>query len=43
MKTLGIVLYCLLGGLSLTLVALGNGGFGWCWLAGIVCPLRLCQ
>jgi len=36
MKMLRIVLYGLLGGLSLTPVALGNGGFGWCWLAGIV-------
>jgi hypothetical protein len=36
MKMLRIVLYCLLGGLSLTPVALGTGGFGWCWLAGIV-------
>ena len=36
MKTLRILLYCLLGGLSLTTVALGNGGFAWCWLAGIV-------
>jgi hypothetical protein len=36
MKMLRIVLYCLLGGLAVTPVALGNGGFGWCWLAGIV-------
>jgi hypothetical protein len=36
MKMLRIVLYGLLGGLSLTPVALGNGGFAWCWLAGIV-------
>jgi hypothetical protein len=36
MKMLRIVLYCLLGGLSLTPVALGNGGFSWWWLAGIV-------
>ena len=36
MKMLRIVLYCLLGGLSLTPVALGNGGFVWWWLAGIV-------
>jgi len=36
MKILHIVLYCLLGGLSLTTVALGTGEFGWCWLAGIV-------
>jgi len=36
MRILRVVLYCLLGGLSLTTVALGNRGFGWCWLAGIV-------
>ena len=36
MKMLRIVLYCLLGGMSLTPVALGNGGFVWCWLAGII-------
>src|SRR2546425_1001113 len=36
MRILRVVLYCLLGGLSLTPVALGNGGFGWWWLAGIV-------
>jgi hypothetical protein len=36
MRILRVVLYCLLGGLSLTTVALGNGGFGWRWLAGIV-------
>lgn len=36
MKMLRVVLYCLLGGLSLTPIALGTGGFGWCWLAGIV-------
>jgi len=35
MKILRVVLYCLLGGLSLTLVALGSGGFVWRWLAGI--------
>ena len=28
MRILRVVLYCLLGGLSLTPVALGNGGFG---------------
>ena len=36
MRILRIVLYCLLGGLSLTPVAMGVGGFAWCWLAGIV-------
>ncbi len=36
MRILRVVLYCLLGGLSLTTVALGNRGFGWWWLAGIV-------
>jgi hypothetical protein len=36
MRILRVVLYCLLGGLSLTLAALGNGGFAWWWLAGIV-------
>ena len=36
MRLVRIALYCLLGGLSLTPVALGSGGFGWCWLAGIV-------
>ncbi len=36
MRILRVVLYCLLGGLSIALVALGNGGFGWWWLAGIV-------
>jgi len=36
MRILRIALYCLLGGLSLTPVALGNGGFAWWWLAGIV-------
>jgi len=36
MRIVRVVLYCLLGGLSLTTIALGNRGFGWCWLAGIV-------
>src|SRR5262249_26141599 len=36
MRILRVVLYCLLGGLSLTTIALGAGGFGWCWLSGIV-------
>src|SRR5882762_4126406 len=35
MKILPVVLYCLLGGLSLTPAALGIGGFAWWWLAGI--------
>jgi hypothetical protein len=35
MRMLRVVLYCLLGGLSLTPAALGNGGFAWWWLAGI--------
>ena len=36
MRILRVVLYCLLGGLSLAPAALGNGGFGWWWIAGIV-------
>jgi hypothetical protein len=36
MRILRVMLYCLLGGLSLTPAALGNGGFAWWWLAGIV-------
>ena len=36
MRARRVALYCLIGGLSLTTVALGIGGFGWCWLAGIV-------
>jgi hypothetical protein len=36
MRILRVVLYCLLGGLSLASLALGNGGFAWCWLAGTV-------
>ena len=31
-----IVLYCLLGGLSLTIAAAGAGHFGWWWLSGVV-------
>jgi hypothetical protein len=34
--TMRIVLYCLLGGLSLTLAAAGAGHFGWWWLSGVV-------
>jgi hypothetical protein len=34
--TMRIVLYCLLGGLSLTIVAAGAGHFGWWWLSGVV-------
>ena len=30
-----IGIYCLVGGLPLTVAALGTGGFVWCWLAGI--------
>jgi hypothetical protein len=30
------VLYCLLGGLSLTIAAAGAGHFGWWWLSGVV-------
>lgn len=41
MRILRILLYCLLGGLSLTTVVLGNGGLGWCWLAGIVLSASL--
>jgi len=36
MRIIRVVLYCLLGGLALTAPALGNGGFGSWWLAGIV-------
>jgi hypothetical protein len=36
MKTLRVALYCLLGGLSLGPMALGNHRWGWTWLAGIV-------
>jgi hypothetical protein len=35
-RILRVVIYCLLGGLSLTVPALGAGGFGWWLLAGIV-------
>jgi hypothetical protein len=31
-----VVLYCLLGGLPMTIAALGAGMFGWWWLSGIV-------
>jgi hypothetical protein len=31
-----VVLYCLLGGLPMTIAALGAGKFGWWWLSGIV-------
>lgn len=31
-----IILYCLLGGLPLTIAAMGAGKFGWWWLSGIV-------
>src|SRR5579859_95085 len=36
MGIIRVVIYCLLGGLALTAPALGNGGFGSWWLAGIV-------
>jgi hypothetical protein len=36
MKILRVAFYCVLGGLSLTAPAFGNGGFGSWWLAGIV-------
>jgi hypothetical protein len=36
MRTLRVVLYCLLGGLPLTVAAMSNGGFAWWWLSGIV-------
>jgi hypothetical protein len=36
MKILRIVLYCVLGGLSLTAAVFGKAGFDWWWLAGIV-------
>lgn len=34
--TMRTVLYCLLGGLSLTFAAAGAGHFGWWWLSGVV-------
>jgi type IV secretory pathway TrbD component len=34
--TVRIFLYCLLGGLSLTIAAAGAGHFGWWWLSGVV-------
>ncbi len=36
MRSLRIALYCLLGGLPLTIAAAGAGHFGWWWLSGIV-------
>jgi hypothetical protein len=36
MKTLGLALYCLLSGLSLAPLALGNHHLVWTWLAGMV-------
>ncbi len=33
--TMRIVLYCLLGGLSLTIAAAGAGHFGWWWSSGV--------
>jgi hypothetical protein len=34
--TVRIFLYCLVGGLSLTIAAAGAGHFGWWWLSGVV-------
>jgi len=34
--TLRVVLYCLLGGLPMTVAALGAGHVGWWWLSGIL-------
>ena len=36
MKALRIGLYCVLGGLPLTISAAGAGHFGWWWLSGVV-------
>ena len=36
MTTLRLVIYCVLGGLPLSLAALGAGNFAWWWLSGIV-------
>ena len=36
MKMLQVVLFCLIGGLSITWAAMGTGGFGWWWLSGIL-------
>jgi hypothetical protein len=36
MKALRVGLYCVLGGLPLTISAAGAGHFGWWWLSGIV-------
>ena len=33
---LRIALFCLLGGLSFTIPALGVGNFGWWWLSGVM-------
>jgi hypothetical protein len=33
---LRVLLYCVLGGLPLTIAALGAGNFGWWWLSGIL-------
>ena len=38
---LRIGLYCLLGGLSLTIAALGAGNFAWWWLSGVVMAASL--
>lgn len=41
MNILRVGLYCLIGGLVLTIGALGTGGFGWWWLSGILCAAAL--
>ena len=38
---LRIALFCLLGGLSFTVPALGMGNFGWWWLSGLVTAVAL--
>jgi len=36
MKMFQVVLFCLIGGLSITWAAMGTGGFAWWWLSGIL-------
>jgi hypothetical protein len=36
MTTVRVLIYCLLGGLPLSIAALGAGNFAWWWLSGIV-------
>ncbi len=38
---LRIALFCLLGGLSFTVPALGVGNFGWWWLSGVMTAIAL--